>query len=213
MTDSSLLAAMLAASGSAETTLAVAHAATAITTVDASRRTLTVPAGNGAGFRPNDSLLLTSGAASATAIVERVVADAAGDTIRLTAPIQGTDDFSGGDARIANLLPGQRQLRLVAAVPLAASIPAGSQVSISRGATTEVHVVASAGGDLITLEGDLANTFPMDDPNDLPRVASLEFDLTVGPETYLQLSMDDRHPRLLAAHRRRVGTHRGRRTR
>jgi phage tail sheath protein FI len=195
VTDSSLLAAMLAASGSPETTLAVAHAATTITTVDATRRTLTIPAGDGAGFRPNDSLLLTNGAATATAVVERVVADAAGDTIRLTAPIQGTDDFSGGDARIADLLPGQRQFRLVAAVPLAASIPAGSQVSITRGGTSEVHVVASAGGDVITVEDDLANTFAMDDPNDLPRVASLEFDLTVGPESYLQLSMDARHPR------------------
>jgi uncharacterized protein len=194
VTDSSLLAAALAASGSTDTTLAVAGVSTGITSVDATRRVLTVPSGGAAGFRPQDSVLLTSGPDTATVVVQSTQGGATNDTITLEAPIPGAADFGGGNARIADLVPGQKRLRLAAAVPLSATIPAGALISITRGATSEIHTVASSGGDVITLEGELASSFPMNDPTNIPQVASLEFDLTVGPESYPHLSMNERHP-------------------
>jgi hypothetical protein len=197
--ESSRLADMLASIGVEETTLVPAHASANITAVSDDRRTLTVS--DNAGFASGDRLLLTDSGQTNTAIVQ-IDTTSGTQTINLKAPISGTVDFVDGTVRIADLVPGQRSIRLN--VPnnlrLNQAVPRGTTVSITLGTTTEIHTVDSSGGDSITLKDGLLASFDMDDPNALPRIATLEFDLIVNDtgsgetETFEQLSMNPEHP-------------------
>ncbi|MEJ2662012.1 MAG: phage tail sheath subtilisin-like domain-containing protein [Desulfobacteraceae bacterium] len=83
---------------------------------------------------------------------------------------------------------------------LTQALPRRAQIKIWRRETNEKHTVASSGGDRITLANGLTNTYDMSDNANLPRVASLEFDLSItdagsaASESFAELSMNPRHP-------------------
>jgi hypothetical protein len=181
------------------TTLAAARASASLQAVSADRRTLTVD--DNKGFAAGDRVLLAKGADTQTVVVE----SKSGTTgLALVAPVAGNTDFAGGTVRSADLAPKQRSLRV--SVPdgltLSRALPRGAQVSITLGGTGEVRKVDSAGGDTVTLADGLANAYGLADANNLPRIASLEFDLTVTDtaavppkvETFRLLSMGPDHP-------------------
>ena len=197
--DSSRLTRLLAKAGETDTDLALAYAATDITALAADRSALTVA--NNQGFAADDRLLLTNAAGDATAaaIVKSIVDS---DKLQLVAAVAGSEDFTGGTVRIADPATGQRGLRLKVptGVRLTQALPRGAQIEISRGETNEILTVDSSGGDRITLVNGLTNTYDMSDNANLPRVASLEFDLSItdagsaASESFAELSMNPRHP-------------------
>lgn len=197
--DSSRLETFLDNAGEADTDLGAHHAETNISAVSPDRTTLTVS--DNAGFAPGDRVLLENAPDDATAIVDSTQST---DTIVLLAPISGSADFSGGTVRSADWAPGDRRLRLAvpSSINLSQALPRGSTVSIAGpgGAAAEIHVVASSGGDVITLTTGLTGARSLDNSGDLPRVASLEFDLVVSDsgtgdsETFERLSMGAQHP-------------------
>ncbi len=178
-------------------TLAVWRVETNITAVSADRTTLTVV--DNTGFVAGDRVRLANNGDSAVAMIKSTSGN---DTIVLMAPIPGAADFTGGTVRSADLTPGQRTFRLTvpAAVRLNRALPAGTALQIVLGGTSEVRTVESAGGDTVTLTEGLANAYSLDDPANLPTVASLEFDLIVTDagsgesETIEQLAMNPSHP-------------------
>jgi phage tail sheath protein FI len=194
--DSSLLASMLEKAEETDQDLALFRVEVDITAMPG-RTELTVSETK--GFAKGDRILLAKDADSALTIVGAVKGT---DTLSLIAPVAGTVDFSGGTVRTADLAPGQRRLRL--AVPgnfrLNQAVPRGARVLITLGATRELGTVESSGGDVITLTQGLSNTYALDDPTNLPRVASLEFDLVVTDggsgesESFVHLAMNANHP-------------------
>jgi phage tail sheath protein FI len=199
--DSSRLARLLVDAGETDTDLALAYASTNITAVSTKRLVLTVA--DNTGFAAGDRILLTNGTGdgevTATAIVNSTVDT---NSLELENPIAGSDDFAGGIARIADLAPGQRSLRLTvpAGIRLAQALPKGALIRITGGGTSEIHTVDASGGDRITLVNGLATVFDMSDNTNLVRVASLEFNLTVtdagkgASEVFEELSMNPNHP-------------------
>jgi hypothetical protein len=171
---------------------------TNILALSADRVQLTV--GNNSGFTPGDRALLVQGANTATVVVKSLEK---GNTLVLTGPVAGAVNFAGGMLRTADLTPGQRTLRLMGAHGLrliTPALPPGTAVSITLGGTSEIHTVESSGGDAITLTEGLTNAYSLADAADLPRVASLEFDLVItdagtgANETFAQLAMNPQHP-------------------
>ena len=176
VTGSSVLAAALTAAGAPDSDLAVHSVAPeAIGAVSPNRRELTV--GNSSGFAAGDRVLLagTPPTLDLQAIVEAVPG---ANTVVVRVPLPAG---TYATVRIADVAAGQRTLRLAvpADVRLNRALPRGATVSITRGADTEPAVIESSGGDTITLTQVLGNSYALDDPTNLPRVASLEFDLSV----------------------------------
>jgi phage tail sheath protein FI len=194
--DSSLLAFMLEKAGETDKDLGLFRVETNINAMPG-RNELTVD--DTKGLAKGDRVILTEGAESALAVVDAVKGT---DTLTLIAPVAGTVDFGGGTVRSADLAPGQRRLRL--AVPdklrLSQALPRGAAVSITLGASSEVGTVESSGGDVVTLIQGLSNSYNLENAADLPRVASLEFDLVVTDggsgetESFEHLAMNANHP-------------------
>lgn len=195
--ESSRLESLLDKAGSTDTTLALAHAATTISAISGDRAELTVA--DNAGLTAGDRILLTLGADNATVIIDSA---SGSDKINLVAPIPGAVDYTGGTLRSADLVAGQRSLRLTipSGLRLNQALPKGASVQISRGGTSEIKTIDSSGGDTITLTEGLTNTYDMSDAGNLPSVASLEFDLVIQDagsgktETFLELCMNPNHP-------------------
>ena len=194
--DSSRLAAQLAAAGIAATTLTAAQAQTTIVNFDATATILTVA--SNAGFVAGDRIQMNHGGPTVTAIISSTQG---ANTILLAAPVPGAAALVGGTARTDDLRPGQLTFRVVVpnGVVLSQAVPAGALISVTLGATTEDVMVASSGGNTITLSTGLVNTYSMAGAS-FPQVASLEFDLNVTnpatgqSETWPQLSMNPLHP-------------------
>ncbi|WP_153506518.1 phage tail sheath subtilisin-like domain-containing protein [Cumulibacter manganitolerans] len=162
------------------------------------RTTLTM-ADDEHGIVPGDNVRVAVGAARARS----VVAGVSGKTITLATALPGADDYTDGTVRLADLVAGNRRLRISApvALPINQVLPAGTLLRITRGGTTELVRVAAAGGDIVSLDAPgLVNGYPLDDVEDPPVLASAEFDLAVqdgsagSTSTYPRLSMDPRHP-------------------
>jgi phage tail sheath protein FI len=180
-------------------TLAVWRAQAAVQALSQDRRELTV--NDNAGFAPGDRVLLGKGADSQGAIVQGVGGTA---TLKLVAAVAGNVDFAGGTVRTADLAPQQRSLRLKVppGLSLARALPRGTTVSIAANGVGEVGTVQDAGGDTVVLAEGLAKAYALDDPNKLPQLGSLEFDLTVTDtgtvpqrvERFTRLSMGSGHP-------------------
>jgi uncharacterized protein len=184
--------------------LALWRAATGVTAMTTDRKKLTVA--DNRGFAPGDRVLVTKTApagqaGSATAFVK---AKQGTDTLELTTPLGSPAiNFGTGtvNVRTANLVQGQRTLRLAvpAGLQLSIALPRGTAVAVA-GATMHVYVVESSGGDTITLKEGLRDPYDMADPAAVPTVASLEFDLivtdtaTTNREEFLQLAMSADHP-------------------
>jgi hypothetical protein len=199
--DSSRLERQLSRIGSSATGLTLHQASTGINTggMDSFRRVLTVA--DKAGFTAQDPILLTAtDGTEQPAIVE---ATRSTNKIVLFAPLPGTVDFGGGNVRTADLVPGQRRLRLTVppTLHLNQALPRGSLIQISQsGGSTELGTVESSGGDVITLAEGLVNSYSMAVAGNLPVIASLEFDLFVldtatgEREEFEQLNMNPHHP-------------------
>lgn len=197
VTESSVLAELLKSAGSTDKTLTVRRAEADVQAVATARKELTVS--DNKDFAARDRVLLAKGTDKATAIVESKQGT---NKLMLVAPIAGNVDFAGGKVRSADLAPGQRTFRIVApnALSLGRALPRGTTVSITLGTTSESHTVESAGGDTLTLTEGLSNSFSLEKADNLPQVASLEFDLTVTDvgtaktEKFERLSMGLDHP-------------------
>jgi phage tail sheath protein FI len=146
-------------------------------------------------FRPGDVVLLSEGANTDRATIASV--SSTSPTMTFSAPLANTYT-AAGNIRIADLIPGQRTLRL----DNAANVEVGSTLELTDGTNTEAGVVqavnALTGG--VTLTTGLANTFSMDGANPAVTAQTLEFTLVIaggpgGSRTVPNLSMDPRHSR------------------
>ena len=149
-----------------------------------------------AKFRPGDIVFLSEGANN-----DRVTVDRVSDT-KITFRESLTHSYTAnGKMRIADLIPGQRRIRLDSdKLP---GIEAGSYVSITNVANTERQVVQSVerANNSIILARGLEKNYPMADADPVVNLSTLEFTLEVhtpGVETYPNLSMDPRHSRYFA---------------
>ncbi len=208
--DANRLARLLDLADSLASDLSLAHSSTSITAVSDDRRVVTVA--DNSGFVAGDGVLLTdTGGSEATGAIESTGVDSTSGNqlITLVTPIPGADDFTGGTIRIADLVVGQKRLRLdlqgLDRLRLNQALPKGATVEVSGIDTTgntqtEIHTVDSSGRDAITLSEGLAHVYDMSDDTNLPRVRSLEFtivvtDLVTGrSETFLEVAMDAHHP-------------------
>ena len=184
--------------GTVNGALVVASVSPADITTMTSRTVLTM-ASVDHGLAPGDSVVAKVGAHESPATVQGV----SGATITLSGALIGTDDYSGGTLRLADLTAGGRRLRVSgpATTALNQSVPPGTLLSVTSGATTELVRVAASGGDLVTLDPPgLVNGFALGDPESPPVLTSAEFDLVVfdgsagTSATFPRLSMDPRHP-------------------
>lgn len=151
-----------------------------------------------------DVLVLKKSNLSRTVTVQSVEPN---DIVKITSPIPANEDFTGGGtARTADLVQGQKTIRLGLPSILSASqsLTRGTVIKIEQknlgATTTEIAVVASSGGDSITLEGGLKKTYSLASAANVPTITSLEFELIVkspirkDPETFEFLSMHPNHP-------------------
>jgi phage tail sheath protein FI len=201
--DSSILADML---GGGTQSVKAQRAETAIKGMKPDKMTLTVD--DHTGFAPGDSVLLTDKnnkkAGAVIASIDKTI-----PTLTVSSELDAALDFSQGTVRTADIVVGRRTFRL--AVPstltLSTALPRGTAIKISgyetdtaANKTEEFCTVESAGGDMVTVTAPLKHTFILSDPNKVPTVESLEFDLTVRDtsagkeETFKRLSMDPSHP-------------------
>jgi len=172
----------------ASTTVVAAHA-TVSTTPTATSITVT-SATDAANFKPGDTVLITQNLNSDTA----TVASVSGTTISFQAKL--TNSYNGGTVRIADLAPGQQQIRVTAIT----GFEPGSYVNISNGTATETGLVrvVNATTNVLTLTNPLANAYPMGSGSNTINVKSMEFTLKVvsanaGTEVFANLAMDPRH--------------------
>jgi phage tail sheath protein FI len=165
------------------------------------RRTLTVAAN--AGFAAGDAVTLektAAGPAPALPAVNAVIDGlTATNTLTLKMPLAGTDNYSGGTVRIADLVPGTTTIRVdVPAKPLRQVLSPGSLVEIDVGKpAAEWRVVAAVGTDSVTLRTPLTALHAM---SAAIAIASREFDLHIADprtgwvEDLVGLATDPGHP-------------------
>ena len=125
--------------------------------------------------------------------------------VKLTGPIQGTDNFTHGFARTADLVQGQKAIRLGLPSVVSASqvLTRGTVIKIEQktgggGTTSEFAVVDSSGGDSIMLGAGLRNAYGLGSAVNVPTITSLEFTLSVNRssnevEVFNYLSMHPNH--------------------
>lgn len=198
--DRSRLEDQLDATGSTDTILEPVHFESNITSFDSTDTRTEVTVADASGFVVGDRVTLEEGTETHTGIAETV--NTTTNVITLNAPVAGTHDYTGGTLRSANLTPGVTRIRLTvpSGLRLNQALPRGAAISITRDATSEVATVESSGGDTITLASGLSNTYSMDDPSNLPQIASQEFDLIISnttlgtTETFEGLGMHPNHP-------------------
>lgn len=149
-------------------------------------------AADAAKFLPGDIVVLIEGAKNERAEIASIAAA----VIKLKANLQNT--FGGGTLRIADLSPGQAQIR----VDQTAGIEPGTYLSIAQAAVTEVAVVQAvvAATKTVALSQPLTKTYTMAAADPAVTMKSAEFTLKIsqqggGAETFDKLSMDARHSR------------------
>ncbi|HTQ86984.1 MAG TPA: phage tail sheath subtilisin-like domain-containing protein [Candidatus Solibacter sp.] len=173
-------------------------------------------------FHPGDTVLLTlasaggSPAVSETATIASISSatdpnNAAKSWTKFTTAANLKNDYTGGDMRMADLMPGQTRIR----VDSVTNIMPGSYITISQASAapppappgpgpapiTETLVVrlVDAVNQVLTVSGGLANSYAMDGKSPV-NVATVEFKLTIQApglpdEVFDNLSMDSRHTR------------------
>lgn len=158
---------------------------------------------DGSNFRPGDIVLVDDGTNSERA----TIANASNTTITFQANLTRT--YASGSIRIADLIPGQRTIRIASTT----GIEPGTYISITQGTTTgtttESGVVQSVErtNNFITLARELTRSYTMASNDALVTLQSLEFTLNVttpstlpdaGTKTFANLSIDPRHSRYFA---------------
>lgn len=174
----------------------VAAARAQATLSAASNRQATVTSASAAAnFRPGDVVFLEQNTVNERATIDSI----SGTTITFRTNL--TNTYTGGTVRVANLIPGQRTIRLA----VTTGIEPGSYVSIAQSTTSETGVVQSVerANNFVTLMQGLANTYTMASADPAVNLQTLEFTLVVatpgvGSETFANLSMDPRHSRYFA---------------
>jgi phage tail sheath protein FI len=194
VTDSSALADALTAAGAGS--LPVHYATVAVTSLDSTRRQLSVH--DSAGFAAGDAVVLTVGASSYPLTVAGVDPGA----VRLDAAVPGTGGVEGTTATLATAPPGPGTTVLRFDVPdgvsLRAAIPGRSVVLLSDGTEQQQwNIAATVGTDSITLDTPLTATLDLTGPATL---TTAEFDLAITDlhgtvRTYPGLSTSAAHPR------------------
>jgi phage tail sheath protein FI len=164
----------------------------------AAGRTLPLGAGEGAQFRPGDDVTVVGGGQRATVV--RV----SGDDLRVDRDIAGA---AGDTVRLADAMPGVRTVRLAStAASVATALVPGAMLTLDDGTSTDSLIVESVqteflgGGSTthrVTFREGLHIALSMD-PATPATAQSEEFDLTVAQgagTTYAGLSVDAAHPR------------------
>jgi phage tail sheath protein FI len=194
VTDSSLLAKALAAAGAAGTTVPAHQGEATISTVDATRRSLTVD--DSSGFQTGDLVVLTRGASKSPG---RLTVTAASGSVQLGAAAPaGPGGNEWTKVVSADLAVGDRTVRLDVppAVSLRATVPAGSVLKLTSGANPVWAVAADVGADVITLAAPLAAAVTL--ASVAVATAEFELDITAADGTkrsYSALSSSPSHPR------------------
>jgi hypothetical protein len=113
-------------------------------------------AADAANFRPSDIVVLQKGETRTRA----TIASIDDVTMTLQRPLVNPDDYTGGTMRIADLIPGQRTMR----VDSTTGIEPGLDISITQAPTTESRTVQSVDrvNNVITLAQGLTNTYTME---------------------------------------------------
>ena len=204
--ESSILADML---GGGVTSLKGQRAETDIQGINSSDR-MTLTVADHTGFAPGDSVMLTDkNNKTAPAVIASLGANI--HTLVVSSSLDTTNlDFSQGKVRTADITAGRRTFRLVvpATLTLGTALPSGAAIKIfgyetdvAANRTPEFCTVESAGGDTLTVTAPLKHTFILSDPNKVPTVESLEFDLTVrdtatgnSEPPFKRLAMNPKHP-------------------
>jgi phage tail sheath protein FI len=162
------------------------------------RNVTTGDAADAAKFKPGDVVILTNGANSERATIASIAKDAVANTSTFTMVANLTNDYGGGTIAIADIAPGQRQIR----VDATAGIQPGSYVEIAQGAVKETAVVRLVDqiNKVLMFDAPLVNAYPL---NADATVTTLEFTLTVTApgvpaENFTTLSLDPRHSRYFA---------------
>lgn len=154
---------------------------------------------NGSNFRPGDIVLVGDNTNSERA----TIANASNTTITFQANLTRT--YASGSIRIADLIPGQRTIRIASTN----GIEPGTYISITQGTKTESGVVQSVErtNNFITLTRELTQSYTMASTDAPVTLQSLEFTLIVttpstlpdaGTQTFANLSIDPRHSRYFA---------------
>jgi phage tail sheath protein FI len=162
--------------------------AVSVAGVNGSGATLTCPnAADAARFLPDDMLDVGG---------QRVqVARVRGSDLTLTTPLPA--DINNATVRLADPVADQRRLRVAGA-----GIERGSVLRLTQGNTTEVVVVETVTGDVVTLSSGLTKTYSLASGAAAVTVRSVEFSLRVTGlgtvEQFDALSMDPRHSRYFA---------------
>jgi Phage tail sheath protein FI len=176
VSDSSILASLMAAAGVAGTTIKPVFASSNIVSLNAARDTLVLT--SNAGFAVNDRVHLKSGANNAAALVKALQGP---DTLIFTAPVPGAASFAGGTAFIENMVKGRTKFRVNVdpKISLSEALVTGAAVKVTQGPTTEIVTVVSSGGDTVTIANGLANDYNTETLAGLPDIATLEFDMLI----------------------------------
>jgi len=147
-------------------------------------------AGDAANFRPGDIVSLVQGATSERATIESIN----GTTITFQANL--TNTYTGGTIRIADLIPGQRKIRIAST----SSIEPGTYIRITQDGTNEDGTVNSVerANNFVTLAQGLTKIYTMATGDNPVSLRTLEFTLIITPpdlgaEKIPNLSMDPRH--------------------
>jgi phage tail sheath protein FI len=163
----------------------------------------TLVVGTVAKFAVGDRVHLTNGANSGNAVIKSI--QPTPKSLTFMAPLPAALAASGTTVVIENLMKTRKRFRVEQPANFVAgmALPAGATIKITQGATSEIAVVESSGGDTITLKRGLANDYPTPTVASLPDIASLEFTLVVDDggivEKYEELAVNPKHPRFWGA--------------
>lgn len=194
--DTSIVTRQLADAGSADTALKPVFQTTNSTSAP---KPDTLVVGTVADFAVGDRVHLANGPNNGSAIIKSI--DTAAKSLTFMAPLPAALAASGTNVFIENLVKTRKRFRVKQPPNFVASqaLPAGATIRIKQGATEEIAVVESSGGDTITLKTGLANDYATNTLATLPDISSLEFTLIVDDggivEKYDELAVNARHPR------------------
>jgi phage tail sheath protein FI len=161
-------------------------------------RELTLNAGQGANFRPDDEI--TIGGAGERARIVRV----SGDALRIGSDLTGVY-AAGAAVRLADVVAGTRTIRIRSTLAnIATLLIPGTLLTITQGVTTDSQIVETVrpeflGGGVVTYRVTFRRG--LDVPINMGAAAAVrseEFDITIaqgGSTLYDDLAIDAAHPR------------------
>lgn len=199
--DTSILARQLADAGVAPGTVTIEPVFQSTTSSSAPAFDTLVVA-TVAKFAVGDRVHFRKGADDGAGIVKSI--DTTAKSLTFMAPVPAPLNTAGTTVFIENMVKTRKRFRVEQPANFVAgqALPAGATIKITQGATEEIAVVESSGGDTLTLKSGLVNDYATASAASLPAIASLEFTLIVDDggmiERYEELAVNSRHPRFWA---------------